>query len=236
MEKSKEPTFPMYSADFLIGVAGMKDADVGQYIKLLCLQHQKGHLTKDQYLAMSPRMSPAVLEKFKVDDEGKYYNPVLDKVLNRRAEFKEKQCQNAAKRFAKSLPTTMPECSQNLAKRFAKSLPTTIPECFQDLANGVAKTLPLENEYIKYIKDYRYIIPPSKTLVSLYCKIRNNKIDADYFVEYYNARGWVYGKQKTAIVDWQAVIRTWESTARKNPQPGVVNLSELNDEKNRYRR
>lgn len=217
-DRSKEPSFPFYSADFLIGVAGMKDSDVGQYIKLLCLQHQKGHLTREQYRTMSPRMNFTVLEKFRVDEEGKYYNPVLDQVLARREKFREKQ-------------------SQNAANSAAKTLPEVLPECLQDNANGTAKVTPLENEYINIISNYRRIIPPSKTVVGLYCKMRKNKIDPDYFVDYYNARGWVYGKQKTAIVDWQAVIRTWERTEiqKGGKTESGLTLRDMINERDKFR-
>lgn len=40
----KDPAFLFYSSDFLSGTLLMSDEEIGQYIKLLCLQHQKGHL------------------------------------------------------------------------------------------------------------------------------------------------------------------------------------------------
>lgn len=56
----------------------------------------------------------------------------------------------------------------------------------------------------------RYIIPPTIEMVSLYCKERNNTIEPQYFLDRNNMNGWVYGKNKTKIKDWQACIRTWE--------------------------
>ena len=37
----KDPAFLFYSSDFLSGTMLMTDEEIGQYIKLLCLQHQK---------------------------------------------------------------------------------------------------------------------------------------------------------------------------------------------------
>ena len=53
-ESMKDPAFLFYSSDFLSGTMLMSDEEVGQYIRLLCLQHQKGHLKeKDMFLRES---------------------------------------------------------------------------------------------------------------------------------------------------------------------------------------
>lgn len=52
------------------------------------------------------------------------------------------------------------------------------------------------------------IIPPTFEMVSEYCKMRGNGIDADEFIDFYNSKGWYVGKNK--MVDWQSAIRTWE--------------------------
>ena len=44
----KDPAVLFYTADFLIGVSDLTDEECGKYIKLLCLQHQKGHLSEKQ--------------------------------------------------------------------------------------------------------------------------------------------------------------------------------------------
>lgn len=51
-------------------------------------------------------------------------------------------------------------------------------------------------------------IPPTVDMVVAYCKKRNNGIDAQRFIDFYEARGWMIGKTK--MKDWQAAIRTWE--------------------------
>jgi hypothetical protein len=62
----------------------------------------------------------------------------------------------------------------------------------------------------------RYIIPPSIFLIAKYCKKRNNGIDAQYFYDWYQTRGWKVGKDK--MKDWQSAIRTWERRNKK-PEP-----------------
>lgn len=51
--------------------------------------------------------------------------------------------------------------------------------------------------------------PPSLDDVAAYCRERANGIDAQRFLDYYAANGWVQGKGKP-IRDWKACVRTWE--------------------------
>lgn len=51
--------------------------------------------------------------------------------------------------------------------------------------------------------------PPSLDEVREYCRVRDNAVDPEQFLDYYTANGWVQGKSKP-IRDWQATIRTWE--------------------------
>lgn len=51
-------------------------------------------------------------------------------------------------------------------------------------------------------------VPPTLEQVKEYCKSRNNNVDAEHFVDYYTANGWLVGKNK--MKDWKAAVRTWE--------------------------
>ena len=52
-------------------------------------------------------------------------------------------------------------------------------------------------------------VPPTLEEVAAYCRERANGIDAQHFLDYYTANGWVQGKGKP-IRDWKATVRTWE--------------------------
>ena len=54
----------------------------------------------------------------------------------------------------------------------------------------------------------RKFTPPSVEEVAKYCRERNNGIDAQRFVDYYEARDWMLGKTK--MKEWKAAVRTWE--------------------------
>lgn len=49
---------------------------------------------------------------------------------------------------------------------------------------------------------------PTLEEIIAYCKERNNNVDAERFVDFYEAKGWMIGKN--AMKDWKAAVRTWE--------------------------
>ena len=51
-------------------------------------------------------------------------------------------------------------------------------------------------------------VPPSVEDVRVYCLERNNRVDADAFVSFYESNGWRVGKNP--MKDWKAAVRTWE--------------------------
>jgi len=57
--------------------------------------------------------------------------------------------------------------------------------------------------------------PPSITEITAYCKERNNDVDAERFHDFYQAKGWMLGKNKMS--DWKAAVRTWEKKDRAEP-------------------
>lgn len=61
-------------------------------------------------------------------------------------------------------------------------------------------------------------VPPSLEEVEAYCKSRNNKVDAGQFIDFYESKGWMVGKNK--MKDWKASVRTWE---KRDSQPKTEN-------------
>lgn len=63
---------------------------------------------------------------------------------------------------------------------------------------------------------------PTADEVRAYCNERGNGIDAQSFIDFYDARGWKLTKG-VGMKDWKAAIRTWEknrkSTAQKAKPP-----------------
>lgn len=58
--------------------------------------------------------------------------------------------------------------------------------------------------------------PPTLEEVKAYCKERGNKVDAERFIDFYESKGWMVGKNK--MKSWQAAVRTWERDASPTSQ------------------
>ena len=58
--------------------------------------------------------------------------------------------------------------------------------------------------------------PPTVEEVEEYCRERDNGIDAEHFIDYYEARGWELSKGRK-VKDWKACVRTWERNNRSKP-------------------
>ena len=98
MEEVKNPAFLFYSSDFLTGVRLMTYEEVGKYITLLCLQHQQGHLSKDDMDAICGTYIPRIYSKFQQDSDGKYFNNRLEIEGIKRAKYTESRRQNRSKK------------------------------------------------------------------------------------------------------------------------------------------
>lgn len=94
----KDPAFLFYSSDFLSGTMLMSDEEVGQYIRLLCLQHQKGHLKEKDLLSICKVHNEEIFSKFKIDEEGYYYNERLEIETNKRKAYSESRRNNRKKK------------------------------------------------------------------------------------------------------------------------------------------
>jgi len=101
----KDPAFLFYTSDFFSGVAGLTMEERGQYITLLCLQHQQGHLSPKS-ICLTLGISnitkiPDVLSKFKIDDKNFYYNERLECEIIKREKYCTAQKNNIEKRWSK---------------------------------------------------------------------------------------------------------------------------------------
>lgn len=71
-------------------------------------------------------------------------------------------------------------------------------------------------EIVENIPKQKTFVPPTVEQVEQYCIERNNTVDAQKFVDFYESKGWYVGKNK--MKDWKAAVRTWENTEKKKNQ------------------
>jgi uncharacterized protein YdaU (DUF1376 family) len=109
---SKDPAVLFYTSDFLSGTFTMSNEQVGMYIRLLCLQHQKGKLTEKDMLSICRAYDVDIWSKFKNED-GAFYNERMYNETIRRQKFSESRRNNAkspknestSKAYAKHMET-----------------------------------------------------------------------------------------------------------------------------------
>ena len=64
-------------------------------------------------------------------------------------------------------------------------------------------------------------VPPTFEEVNAYCVERQNGIDAQSFIDFYESKGWMIGKDK--MKSWKAAIRTWENRRKADKPKDEVN-------------
>ena len=202
---SKDPAFLFYSSDFLTGTMFLSNEQVGKFIRLLCVQHQKGRLSEKHMLSICKAYDSEIFEMFLKDEEGLFYNERLEIEINKRKSHSEKQRANVMKRWNKDT--------------------NVIP----NIQNGNTVVIPLEdeneneneNEDVNTIKNEVEIWPSFEDFWTLYNKKTGNKslikLKFDKLPQ----------KIKEKIIDYlpNYIDSTPDKAYRKNPQTFLNNKS-----------
>ena len=102
-------------------------------------------------------------------------------------------------------------------------------KCIQDVSVGkdsIGKVSIDKNSIVKDSKGesvrgekVKHFTPPSVEEVEQYCLERSNNIDAQSFIDFYESKGWMIGKNK--MKDWKAAVRTWERSRKQENKENV---------------
>jgi len=118
---AKDPAVLFYTSDFLSGTFTMTNEQVGKYIRLLCLQHQKGKLSEKDMLSICSAYDVDIWDKFKIED-GSFINERMYNEAIRRQKFSESRRNNAkspkndstSKAYAKHMETETETINENI--------------------------------------------------------------------------------------------------------------------------
>ena len=89
-----------------------------------------------------------------------------------------------------------------------------------EIDSEIEPEIGIDSERLRSGESKKRFRPPTVEEVEAYCFERNNKVDAERFVDYYTANGWKVGKNP--MKDWKAAVRNWE---RKDPPDNVVSMT-----------
>lgn len=117
------------------------------------------------------------------------------------------------------------EVVQKLYQSGTETVPESGTETVPNINNNNNKNINM-GDIPKKAKNF---VKPTVSEVTEYCTNRGNKIDAQHFIDYYDARGWKLGKN--SIKDWKACIRTWERNKfnSNNPVANVYTSDKSNE-------
>lgn len=96
----------------------------------------------------------------------------------------------------------------------------TLPEESKKFTESGKKTLPNNNTNNK-----NTFIRPKAEEVSAYASSLGFTLDGNHFVDHYEARGWLIGKNP--MKDWKAAVRTWKRNSNQftTPQSQTTKIS-----------
>jgi hypothetical protein len=197
---SKDPAFLFYSSDFLTGTLLMSMEQKGKFITLLCIQHQKGHLSEKDMLHICGSYDEDVFTKFQKDEQGKFYNIRLEEEVDKRKAYSESRRNNRKKK-----------------------------EDMNNTSSSYVQHMENENEnenLIEKKKVARFQKPTIEQLKEYMTEQGMNDI-AENWLNHYEANGWMVGKNK--MKDWKASVRTWKINQKNNSAtPQVVHKKVFN--------
>lgn len=206
----KDPAFLFYSDNFLSGTMFFTDEQTGKYIRLLCAQHQSGHLEEKHMIFMCKGYDEDIFKKFIKDDAGKYYNERLELEITKRRNYSESRSNNKKGKI-------------KIPKIISKSYDNHMGD---ENGNGIE----IEINENGNTKGKNKFIPPTLDQVIDYCNERQNSVDAVKWINFYTAKNWMIGKNK--MQDWKAAIRTWENNtlniSNNGKQQSTVNGKQSN--------
>lgn len=138
---SKDPAFLFYSSDFLTGTALMTDEQIGKYIKLLCYQHQIGHLSERDMLKICKTHDEDIFSKFEKDENGLFYNARLKQEVEKRKAYSESRRQNRSKKDMNNISKTYVQHMENenenvIVNKNRNTIKNTIPNLDEFLKQG----------------------------------------------------------------------------------------------------
>lgn len=185
---SKDPAVLFYTSDFLTGTTLMSNEQVGKYIRLLCIQHQKGVLSEKDMLKICDSYDEDIFDKFEKTEEG-YFNKRMRDEFEKRKKYSESRANNRKKK----------EDMKNICNSYEQHMEI-------ENENEILDTINTKN------KTTKRFVKPTIEQVKEYMKEIEFNGDAEYFFNYYESNGWIVGRAK--MKDWKSAVQNWKRRDR----------------------
>jgi hypothetical protein len=94
----------------------------------------------------------------------------------------------------------------------ADTIPTTIEE--RKNIKEILTNSSLRSESVSTKKNFQ---PPTVEDVKAYCEESGHAVNAESFVDFYESKGWMVGKNR--MKDWKAAVRNWSRSEKRREEP-----------------
>lgn len=213
----KDPAFLFYSNDFLSGTMLMTDEEIGQYIKLLCLQHQKGHLKEKDMLNICKTYNEDIFSKFKKDENGDYYNERLEEETIRRKKYSESRRNNRKKREKE----TYEEDMKNICNSYEEDT-TNTSDTYEEHMETETVTVIINKDNIDfYNNNIGFMTPYELEVLEGYVKEFGNEM-------FLYAMQLSIKRKKKSVSYIEGIFKNWKKAGIKT----VVEAKQENEKRN----
>ena len=126
-----------------------------------------------------------------------------------------------------SITYTYKEGTKEIANRYIQICNDGISKNATDVLTKMLKNNNTNNNNNTTYSNRKRFKKPNIEEVKLYCQERNNNIDAEQFIAFYDSKDWFIGKNK--MKDWKKAIITWEKRSNKKQKSTTSKLhSQIN--------
>ena len=230
----KDPAILLYTGDFLNGCMDLTMEERGQYITLLCMQHQKGHLSDKTIRLTVGSASVDVLRKFVKDNDGSYFNKRMEDEIQKRTHFIETRTVNGKKGGRPKKANGKPknnliedeDRNEDISSNDNKNKEIeSVFDIFRIDYPGTKRGLIVElDNFKKKHKDWKEIIPTLNDALTYQKSAREIKRQSGGFVpEWKNLQTWINQ-------------RCWEEEINNEDTMPELVAPELPEEKKEYLR
>lgn len=193
----KDPAVLFYTSDFLSGTAYFSMEQRGQYITLLCEQHQNGNAPEHHLIAICGSLDSPVAKKFIKDSDGTYYNEKMKQESDRRKAFTDSR-----KKSAQSM-----HVHKHIKERTHERTHMRTHEHTHGRMETITRTDTVIGSVIKEGDARGRFERPTLEEIKAYITEKGYSVDPEKFFNYYESNGWRVGKNP--MKNWRAAINTW---------------------------
>lgn len=169
------------------------------------------------------------LDMIEILDDGTIYMLETEKMMG--SETAAAHRMRTSRKKQKELPTKEQpsHCYTNVQNCYTE---IEIEKDIESEKESVEQTVPAELPAAPPAKKQSRFIPPTIEEIKAYCREMNYGINAERFIDYYKANGWMVGKNK--MKDWKATVRNWARREKQDVSGNAsFDISELEAEANK---